>query len=132
MWDLPRPGLEPVSLALAGRFLTTAPPGKPLFTFLNSFFFSNQNPKEANHLISLICLLNLFSTLGCLPFFYFSFYMLKEWSHLSYSFPIQHLADCITQMPLYMGWEAYRLWNHTALGGNLTLKFTCGQLVANF
>ena len=27
MWDLPRPGLEPVSSALAGRFLTTAPPG---------------------------------------------------------------------------------------------------------
>ena len=30
-WDLPRPGLEPVSLALAGRFATTAPPGKPSF-----------------------------------------------------------------------------------------------------
>ena len=30
MWDLPGPGLEPVSLALAGRFPTTAPPGKPL------------------------------------------------------------------------------------------------------
>ena len=30
MWDPPRPGLEPVSPALAGRFLTTAPPGKPL------------------------------------------------------------------------------------------------------
>ena len=29
MWDLPRPGLEPVSPALAGRFLITAPPGKP-------------------------------------------------------------------------------------------------------
>ena len=28
MWDLPAPGLEPVSPALAGRFLTTAPPGK--------------------------------------------------------------------------------------------------------
>ena len=28
MWDLPRPGLEPVSPVLAGRFLTTAPPGK--------------------------------------------------------------------------------------------------------
>ena len=26
---LPRPGLEPVSPALAGGFLTTAPPGKP-------------------------------------------------------------------------------------------------------
>ena len=29
MWDRPRPGLEPVSPALAGRFSTTAPPGKP-------------------------------------------------------------------------------------------------------
>ena len=29
MWDLPRPGLEPVSPALAGRFSTTAPPRKP-------------------------------------------------------------------------------------------------------
>ena len=29
MWDLPRPGLEPVFPALAGRFSTTAPPRKP-------------------------------------------------------------------------------------------------------
>ena len=29
MWDLPGPGLEPVSPALAGRFSATAPPGKP-------------------------------------------------------------------------------------------------------
>ena len=29
MWDLPGPGLEPVSHALAGGFLTTAPPEKP-------------------------------------------------------------------------------------------------------
>ena len=29
MWDLPRPGFEPVSPALAGGFSTTAPPGKP-------------------------------------------------------------------------------------------------------
>ena len=34
MWDLPGPGLEPVSPALAGGFLTTAPPGKvPSLTF---------------------------------------------------------------------------------------------------
>ena len=46
MWDLPRPGLEPVSPALAGGFSTTAPPGKPnmgifltyLFLFCNSYF----------------------------------------------------------------------------------------------
>ena len=29
MWDLPRPGLEPTSPALASRFSTTVPPGKP-------------------------------------------------------------------------------------------------------
>ena len=29
MWDLPGPGLKPVSPALAGRFLTTESPGKP-------------------------------------------------------------------------------------------------------
>ena len=33
MWDLPRPGLEPTSPALAGGFLTTAPPGKSQRTF---------------------------------------------------------------------------------------------------
>ena len=38
MWDLPRPGLEPASPALAGTFSTTAPPGKPLGT---SFFLFN-------------------------------------------------------------------------------------------
>ena len=33
MWDLPRPGFEPVSPALTGGFLTTAPPGKPWIIF---------------------------------------------------------------------------------------------------
>ena len=37
MWDLPRPGLEPVSPALAGRFSTTAPPGKPYPLFFRFF-----------------------------------------------------------------------------------------------
>ena len=38
MWDPPRPGLEPVSPALAGRFSTTAPPGKPPLQFWFAFF----------------------------------------------------------------------------------------------
>ena len=38
MWDLPRPGLEPVCPALAGRFSTTAPAGKPIHDFLNYGF----------------------------------------------------------------------------------------------
>ena len=29
MWDLPGPGIDPMSFALAGRFFTTEPPGKP-------------------------------------------------------------------------------------------------------
>ena len=39
MWDPPRPGLEPVSPALAGRLPTTAPPGKPpdYLSFLIAF-----------------------------------------------------------------------------------------------
>ena len=37
MWDPPRPGLEPVSPALAGRFSTTAPPGKPK----TAYFYTN-------------------------------------------------------------------------------------------
>ena len=41
MWDLPRQGLEPVSHALAGRFSTTVPPGKPqpFFTWKSNQLF---------------------------------------------------------------------------------------------
>ena len=41
MWDPPRPGLKPVSPALAGRLPTTAPPGKPyilIYIFFSRFF----------------------------------------------------------------------------------------------
>ena len=31
-WDLPGPGIEPVSPALAGRFLSTVPPGKSVYS----------------------------------------------------------------------------------------------------
>ena len=40
MWNLPRPGLEPVSPALAGRFSTTVPPGKPSLLFFIMLFAS--------------------------------------------------------------------------------------------
>ena len=43
MWEPPRPGLKPVSPALAGRLLTTAPPGKPLFVFLYPFLYLVSN-----------------------------------------------------------------------------------------
>ena len=56
MWDLPRPGLEPVSPALAGRLSTTAPPGKPFFFFFlkqvnlkKNFISTNDMENGKNH-----------------------------------------------------------------------------------
>ena len=34
VWDFPRPGSEPMVPALAGRFLSTGPPGSPLGAFI--------------------------------------------------------------------------------------------------
>ena len=43
MWDLPGTGLEPMSPALAGGFLTTAPLGKPLlFIFIAKYSLAIQ------------------------------------------------------------------------------------------
>ena len=47
MWDLPDPGMEPVSPAVAGGFFTTEPPGKSqnvilmmiMLVFLYSLWF---------------------------------------------------------------------------------------------
>ena len=46
MWDPPRPGLEPASPAPAGRFSTTAPPGKPHGKFLNNQICNKENPPK--------------------------------------------------------------------------------------
>ena len=51
MWDLPRPGLEPVSPALAGRLSTTTPPGKP--PDIIGYISPLQNPPSTFHLIIL-------------------------------------------------------------------------------
>ena len=52
MWDLPGPGIEPVSPTLAGRFLTTVPPGKPgLFVFL-ILNFSKEDRWPTNNITS--------------------------------------------------------------------------------
>ena len=48
MWDLPGPGLEPVSPALAGGFLTTVSPGK---SQCNSYKSSVNKRKAGRHLV---------------------------------------------------------------------------------
>ena len=61
MWDLPRPGLEPVSPALAGRFLTTAPPRKLELVYLldvvRRLEFKSHLCGTLGNLLTLPCLL---------------------------------------------------------------------------
>ena len=54
MWDLPRPGLEPASPALAGRVSTTAPPGKPPHATLYRYCHFPPFPLLYNFVISRI------------------------------------------------------------------------------
>ena len=61
MWDPPRPGLEPVFPALAGRLSTTVPPGKPYLFFYTAgsyqssilytsvYTCQSQSPNSAHH-----------------------------------------------------------------------------------
>ena len=52
MWDLRGPGHEPVSPALAGGFLTTAPPGKPLlYIFKATLLRYNWHVKSCAYLM---------------------------------------------------------------------------------
>ena len=51
MWDPPRPGLEPVSPALAGRFSTTAPPGKPWCVFHHYNFVISRISCKWNNMV---------------------------------------------------------------------------------
>ena len=44
MWDLPGSGIEPVSPALAGGFLSTVPPGKSLRRFSFALRFLKRAP----------------------------------------------------------------------------------------
>ena len=55
LWNLPGPGIEPMSPVLAGRFLTTGPPRKsPLVVLrLSSFFFFNR-PERKTLFLSII------------------------------------------------------------------------------
>ena len=55
MWDLPRPGFEPVSPALAGRFSTTAPPGKPHISSLVKCLFKSLKTELVLYILLLSC-----------------------------------------------------------------------------
>ena len=105
MWDLPGPGLKPVSPGLAGGFLTTAPPGKPRVAFLkciqcSPFFIrcqiilaqmAGQGLRQSWHLP--LRLLDLFS---CCPYILFSLSQTAPASSLFL------LAACWVSLVLYL------------------------------
>ena len=68
MWDPPRPGLEPVSPALAGGLSTTAPPGKPCFFFFKFIYFLLRWAFAAVRGLSLVVASRVYSLLWCVGF----------------------------------------------------------------
>ena len=79
MWDLPRPGLEPVSPALAGRLSTTAPPGKP------SLFVSFLKKKKFYwSIVGLQCCVSFKNTAKWISYVYIHSFFFLFW----HSFPI--------------------------------------------
>ena len=60
MWNLPRSGLKPMSLALAGRFFITEPPGKPshfyLWLEMRNTYKCKRVPRGSHRDVSLRCL----------------------------------------------------------------------------
>ena len=67
MWNLPGPGIEFVPSALAGRFLSIAPPGKP-----ESYCFDEalMKPAESSNynLQSFMMIVTVFPKLASVPF----------------------------------------------------------------
>ena len=77
MWDLPGLGIEPMSPALPGRFLSTGPPGKTCLLFLSLNF---------QHLFSVLQVLRLFY------YFCFPTYAVRSFSHPTWSSQVQLLV----------------------------------------
>ena len=59
MWDLPGPGIELVSSALAGVFFTTEPPGKPRKWTFKLVLVQGKLMLHANMILWILCGVNL-------------------------------------------------------------------------
>ena len=87
-WDLPRPGLEPVTPALAGGFSTTAPPGKPLIFI----FFCNQETWVIEMWWGLLMALHCWSQSICIHSL--CFVCCSAWTNFSFPTHWQSLMSC--------------------------------------
>ena len=63
LWDLPGPGIKPVSVALQGGFLTTGPPGKPVGSQLSTSTLKTS--KNQRKVALFFCCFNLLRVYLC-------------------------------------------------------------------
>ena len=71
MWSLPEPGIEPLSSALAGGFLTTGPPGKPSVSVLSGLLLWYPELYLAYDLVFLTSFFGRIDDYCCLSQFFF-------------------------------------------------------------
>ena len=100
MWNLPGPGIEPISSALAGGFLTTGPPGKSRTFIL----------KKTSYI------LNKLKDTQCLHFFFFESRTKHIYTDVCVSISHSVVSDSVTpciiahQAPLSMEFSRQEYW----------------------
>lgn len=105
MWTLPRPGIEPMSSALVGEFLTTEVPGKSHnvlgeWNCVVDFYFVGEHPSFLTDDQWLICISQLVKAWGSAErvffvfFFSFNFYYMTlcsvRWERKQLCLKVQH------------------------------------------
>ena len=122
MWALPRPGLEPVSPALAGRFSTAAPPGKPdsvsfnMSLHFNVIFFIVHILLHFSHHSGIITV-----AISCTSFFKNHRLFVRILSSLLSSFgvflfPFQQTSSCFTNFVKLLACFTEKPYQLTAYG----------------
>ena len=101
MWNLPRPGIEPVSPPLTGGLFTTEPSGEPsfclvnfefIFSYLNLFLILRNITEYKNIVIFPIVVLSWF----CLVFWTDAIIVILYWGQIISNFVIQTVHEFIS------------------------------------
>ena len=124
MWDLPGPGLEPVSPALAGGFFTTAPPGKsPNLCFYAHHYLSWRRPVTG-----------IWWAFLCIYKYIHKIFFLSHVWYINYSAHTGHVKMNM-KFTETRGWEDYinpkfvtRSWRDCPALSNWAAGFLCSAL----